>query len=351
MKKCGPYVLHLEGFTMDIVTAWIALIALIIILYVILDGFSLGIGVLIPFIHGEQERDMLIDSIAPVWSANQTWLVFGGGALFVAFPVMYGVLFSALYIPLVTLLYGLIFRGVSLEFRISAARNRIWDRAFHAGSLVAVVSQGLILGGILSGTKVSGENFSGGAFDWLSPFSIALAAGLIAGYVLLASTYLIIKTAGPVQNGAYRKALRAALVVLIFQVLMIAWTPFQYPLVLTHWLTPPRFYFIWIFPVLGMASFYGIISSLRSRREIAPFIFSSVFFFAGYLGLFASIYPYAIPPEITFQEAAAQRETLLFTLSGAVFILPVILGYTVYSYRVFRGKVGKEGSADRYIAS
>ncbi len=335
--------LHLEVLTMDIVTAWIALIALIIILYVILDGFSLGIGVLFPFMHGEQERDTLIDSVAPVWSANQTWLVFGGGALFVAFPVIYGVLFSALYIPLVTLLYGLIFRGVSLEFRISATRNSIWDRAFHAGSLVAVVSQGLIVGGVLSGTKVTGENFSGGSFDWLNPFSIALAAGLIAGYLLLASTYLIIKTTGSIQNGAYRIAFRAAFVVLIFQVLMIAWTPFQYPQVLIHWLTPPRLYFIWIFPVLGLAAFYGIISSLRSRREITPFIFSSVFFFAGYLGLFASIYPYAIPPDITFQEAAAQRETLVFTLSGAVFILPIILGYTIYSYRIFRGKVGKEG--------
>jgi cytochrome d ubiquinol oxidase subunit II len=328
---------------MDIVTAWIALIALIIILYVVLDGFSLGIGLLFPFMHGEQERDTLMNSIAPVWNANQTWLVFGGGALFVAFPVVYGVLFSALYIPLVTLLYGLIFRGVSVEFRISAARNSIWDWAFHAGSLIAVVSQGLILGGVLSGTKVTGENFSGGAFDWLNPFSIALGAGLIAGYVLLASTYLIIKTTGPVQDGAYRKAFRAAVVVLIFQALMIVWTPFQYPQVLVHWLTPPRIYFIWIFPILGLAAFCGIINSLRRRRESTPFIFSSVFFFAGYLGFFASIYPYAIPPDITFQEAAAQHETLKFTLSGAVFILPVILGYTVYSYRVFRGKVGKEG--------
>ncbi len=329
---------------MDIDTVWIALIALIIILYVILDGFSLGVGILFPFMQSEQERDALIDSIAPVWSANQTWLVFGGGALFVAFPMLYGVLFSALYIPLVTLLYGLIFRGVSLEFRISAARNRIWDKAFHAGSLVSVVSQGLIVGGVLSGTKVTGENFSGGALDWLNPFSTALAAGLIAGYLLLASTYLIIKTTGSTQDGAYRIAFRAAIVVLIFQVLMIIWTPFQYPQVLIHWLTPPRVYFIWIFPTLGLAAFYGIIRSLRSRWELTPFIFSSFFFFAGYLGLFFSIYPYAIPPDITFQEAAAQRETLVFTLSGAVFILPVILGYTVYSYHVFRGKVGKERS-------
>ncbi len=329
---------------MDIDTVWIALIALIIILYVILDGFSLGIGILFPFMQSEQERDALIDSIAPVWSANQTWLVFGGGALFVAFPMLYGVLFSALYIPLVTLLYGLIFRGVSLEFRISAARNSIWDRAFHVGSLVSVVSQGLILGGVLSGIKVTGENFSGGAFDWLNPFSTTLAAGLIAGYLLLASTYLIIKTTGSTQDRAHRIAFRAAIVVLIFQVLMIVWTPFQYPRVLIHWLTPPRVYFIWIFPTFGLAAFCGIISSLRSRWENTPFIFSSFFFFAGYLGLFFSIYPYAIPPDITFQEAAAQRDTLVFTLSGAVFILPVILSYTIYSYRVFRGKAGKDGS-------
>ncbi len=327
---------------MDIVSIWIALLGLTVILYVVLDGFGLGIALLFPFAHNEEERDTLMNSIAPVWDANQTWLVFGGGALLVAFPLMYGVLLSALYIPLFTLLYGLIFRGVSFEFRINATRKDIWDRAFFLGSLVAVAAQGLILGGVLTGTKIAGSHFAGGSFDWLNPYSIATAIGLIAGYILLASTYLIIKTTGIIQDRAYGKAFRSSVVVLIFQALMIIWTPFHYPKVLTNWLSSPRVYFIWVFPALGLLAFYGVIKSLRARREIMPFVFSVAFFFVGYLGLFASIYPYAVPPSITFYDAAAQRETLEFTLWGAAIILPVVLGYTIYSYAVFKGKVGKE---------
>ncbi len=328
---------------MNLVDIWIALLGLSVILYVILDGFGLGIALLFPFTHDEEERDTLMNSIAPVWDANQTWLVFGGGILFVAFPVMYGVLFSALYVPLFTLLYGLIFRGVSFEFRVNATRKHIWDRAFFLGSLAAVVGQGLILGGVLTGTKTTGHYFAGGSFDWFNPYSIATAIGLIAGYILLASTYLIIKTTGTIQARAYDKAFRSSIVVLFFQIVMIVWTAFHYPKVLTHWLSSPRVYFIWIFPALGLLAFYGIIKSLRARHEIMPLVFGVVFFFAGYLGLFASIYPHAVPPNITFYDAAAQRETLEFTLWGAAIILPVVLGYTIYSYAVFKGKVGKEG--------
>jgi len=328
---------------MNIVDIWIAVLGLTVILYVVLDGFGLGIALLFPFTRDEDERNTLMNSIAPVWDANQTWLVFGGGTMLVAFPLMYGVLCSALYIPLFALLYGLIFRGVSFEFRINAARKYIWDRAFFLGSLVAAAAQGLILGGILTGTKIAGRRFAGGTFDWLNPYSLATAVGLIAGYILLAATYLIIKTTGVIQDRAYNKAFRASVVVLLFQIVMIIWTPFHYPKVLANWLGSPRIYFIWILPPLGLLAFAGIIKSLRARHEILPFVFSVVFFFAGYLGLFASIYPDAVPPGITFYDAAAQRETLAFTLWGAAIILPVVLGYTIYSYTVFRGKVGKEG--------
>jgi len=327
---------------MDIVSIWTALLGMTVILYVVLDGFGLGIALLFPFTHNEEERDTLMNSIAPVWDANQTWLVFGGSSLFVAFPLMYGVLFSALYIPLFTFLYGLIFRGVSFEFRINAKRKYIWHMVFFLGSLTAVAAQGLILGGVLTGIKTAGSHFAGGPFDWLNPFSIAAAIGLIAGYVLLASTYLIIKTTGVIQDRAYGNAFRSSLVVLFFQSLMIIWTPFQYPRVLTNWLSSPRVYFIWLFPALGLLAFFGIIKSLRARREIMPFVLSVVFFLAGYLGLFASIYPYAAPPDITFYDAAAQRETLEFTLWGAAMILPVVLGYTIYRYTVFKGKVSKK---------
>jgi cytochrome d ubiquinol oxidase subunit II len=328
---------------MNIVDIWIAILGLTIILYVVLDGFGLGIALLFPFFKKAEERDQLIESIAPVWDANQTWLVFGGGGLFVAFPLLYGVLLSALYIPLFTLLYGLIFRGVSFEFRANSEKKRMWDHSFFWGSLIAVVAQGLTLGGVMSGAKTVGGNFAGGPFDWLTLFSIAAAIGLIAGYFLLGSTYLIIKTDGAVQDRAFQYASWAARVVMVFQVLMIFWTPFHYPRAITNWQSHPRIYFIWIFPLLTLLSYHGIISSLRARRAFAPFLSSIVFFIAGFLGFFASVYPHALPPDITFYNAAAEQATLRFTLWGAAFILPVVLGYTIYSYRIFRGKVGREG--------
>ncbi|HXX35320.1 MAG TPA: cytochrome d ubiquinol oxidase subunit II [Thermodesulfobacteriota bacterium] len=328
---------------MDLVIIWSCLLGLAIILYVILDGFSLGVALLFRSTRNEEERDILMNSIAPVWDANQTWLVFGGGALLVAFPMIYGVLFSALYIPLFTFIFGLIFRGVAFEFRANATRKGPWNMAFFFGSLVAVVAQGLTLGGILSGTKVAGDRFAGGPFDWLNPFSMTVGMALIAGYILLGSTYLIIKTAGRVHEWAYRKAFRSAFIVLVFQVVVTIWTPIHYPSTFSNWISPPRVYFIWAFPLIGLFAFYEVIRNLRARREVLPFVFSVVFFFAGYLGLIASIYPYVVPPNITFQEAAAQRETLRFTLWGAVIVLPLVLGYTAYSYSIFRGKVGEEG--------
>jgi len=327
---------------MDLVVIWACLVALAIILYVVLDGFSLGIALLFPSTRNEEERDGLINSIAPVWDANQTWLVFGGGALFVAFPMIYGVLFSALYIPLLTFVFGLIFRGVTFEFRANATRKDPWNKSLFLGSLVAVLAQGLTLGGYLSGTKVVEGRFAGGSFDWLNPFSVMVGFALIAGYILLGSTYLIIKTTGPVQERAYGQAFWSAMAVLGFQILVTIWTPIHYPSVLINWFSSPRIYFIWTFPLIGLVAFYGLIKSLKTRREILPFFCSVALFLAGYLGLVASIYPYAIPPSITFNEAAAQYETLRFTLWGVVIVLPVVLGYIIYSYSVFRGKVGKE---------
>jgi len=327
---------------MDLVTIWACLLGLSIILYVVLDGFSLGIALIFPTARKE-ERDLLMGCIAPVWDMNQTWLVFGGGALFVAFPMIYGVLFSALYIPLVTFLFGLIFRGVTFEFRANATRKGHWDKAFFLGSLVAVVSQGLTLGGVISGVDVNEGQFAGSPFDWLNMFSVMVSIALIAGYILLGSTYLIIKTTGPVQERAYKQAFWSALVVLGFQILVTIWTPFHYPSVWTNWFSKPLIYFIWTFPVLGLIAFYILIKSLKTRHEILPFGCSVLLFLAGYLGLIASLYPYVVPPNITFQEAAAQHETLRFTLWAVIIVLPVVLGYTIYTYSIFRGKVGKEG--------
>ena len=327
---------------MDLVTFWACLLGLVFILYVVLDGFSLGVGLLFPSARSEHERDLMMNSIAPIWDANQTWLVLGAGAVFAAFPGVYGVLFPALYIPLVTLLFGLILRGVTFDFRTNATRKQLWNKAFFIGSLIAVVSQGLTLGGVISGTAVTEGQFAGGSFDWLNPFSIAVGIALVAGYILLGATYLIIKTTGKVQERAYRQAFWSAIIVLGFQILVTIWTPLHYPKVWTTWINPPRIYFIWMFPTMGLAAFFGLLISLKARCEILPFIFTVILFLAGYLGLVASLYPHAVPPTITFREAAAQKETLQFTLWGVIIVLPVVLGYTLYSYSVFRGKVGEE---------
>jgi cytochrome bd ubiquinol oxidase subunit II len=327
---------------MILIHVWAGLIGLAMILYIVLDGVSLGVGLLFPTARDEKERSILMNSIGPVWDANQTWLVFGGGAIFVAFPVAYGVLSSALYIPLIAFLCGLIFRGVAFEFRAEAARKEPWNMAFFIGSLVAVLSQGFTLGGILTGIVVRGDQFAGRPLDWLNPFSIMVGIALIPGYVMLASTYLLIKTEGPVQERAYKHAFWSGLIVLVFMAIVTVWTPYHYPLVWTNWFTPPRIYFVWAFPLLGLIAAYQLARSLRSRQEVKPLVYSVGLFLSGYLGLITSLYPYAIPPTVTLQEAAAQGETLLFTLWGAVIVLPMVVGYIIYSYSVFRGKVSHE---------
>jgi len=289
-----------------------------------------------------------MSSIAPIWDANQTWIVFGGGALLIAFPVVYGVLFSALYIPLLTFLFGLIFRGIAFEFRTSTVMKRLWDRAFFGGSLVAVMAQGLTLGGIISGVRVNQGSFAGGPFGWLTPFSVTVGIALMSGYLLLGSTYLILKTPGPLQDRAFKQALRFGPVVLGFQILVSFWTPIHHSFVLQNWFHSPRIYFIWAFPVVGLMAFYRLIKSLRLRREIEPFCCTILLFLAGYLGLAASFYPYAVPASITFREAVAQQETLRFTLLGVIVVLPLVVGYTMYSYSVFRGKIGTEDEAIGY---
>ena len=328
---------------MLLINIWAGLVGFAMILYVLLDGISLGVGLLFSTARDENERTTLMATISPVWDANQTWLVFGGAAIFAAFPVLFGVLASALYIPLMTFIMGLIFRGVTFEFRAEATRKEPWDRAFFWGSLVAVLSQGIMLGGILTGITVSGGEFAGGPIDWLNPFSVMVGIALIPGYIMLASCYLIIKTTGPIQEQAYKSAFRSALAVLFFMAVVTIWTPFHYPLVWKQWFAPPRIYFVWSFPLMGLIALYKLLKSLKAARENAPLVYGIGLFLSGYFGLITSLYPYVIPPVITIWDAAAQRETLLFILWGAIIVLPVVTGYVFYSYFVFRGKVGHEG--------
>jgi cytochrome d ubiquinol oxidase subunit II len=330
---------------MDLVHVWMALVGLVVILYVILDGFSLGVGLLFPFTHDEEERDILMGSIAPVWDVNQTWIVFGGGALFAAFPLIYTVLFSALYIPLLLFLFGLIFRGVAFEFRAGSTHKKAWNHAFFGGSLVATVAQGMVLGAYLSGIRTEGTRFSGGAFDWLNGFSILTGTALIAGYCLLGATYLILKTTGEVQQRAFRQAFSSALAVTVFLVIVLVWTPIHDLSFIQRWMSEPRIYVVWSFPIMGIISLAALYISLKRKHEKGPFFSSLFVFLSAYLGLQAAIYPYAVLPSITLYDAAGQTETLVFTLWGVSIVLPVVLGYIIYSYWVFRGKVT---AADSY---
>jgi cytochrome bd ubiquinol oxidase subunit II len=327
---------------MFLINLWVVLVGVVVILYVILDGFSLGVGILFPFARSEKERDTMMNSIAPVWDANQTWIVFGGAALFSVFPMIYTVLFSALYIPLFTFLFGLIFRGVAFEFRATSPHVTAWNRSFWIGSLVAAFAQGLTLAAFITGIKTENGVFAGGAFDWLTPFNILVGLALIAGYALLGACYLIFKTTGPIQQRAFRQAWMAAWAVAVFMFIVSVWTPSQTPDIVARWWTPPRIYFVWWFPIMGTIGFIMLLKSIQQRKEYRPFIYSLVMFFSAYLGLQSGIYPYAVIPDITFSQAAAQPLTQTITLIGAAIILPVVLAYTIYSYWVFRGKVGED---------
>jgi cytochrome bd ubiquinol oxidase subunit II len=326
---------------MTLIGVWAALVALAMVLYVILDGITLGIAILFGVVRDEKDRSILVSTISHVWDANQTWLLFGGGAIFACFPVVYGVLSSALYLPLTTFIMGLIFRGVAFEFR---GESTGWDRAFFLGSLVAVLSQGLTLGGILTGITVMGKKFAGGPFDWLNAFSLIVGIALIPGYVLLASAYLVLKTTGRLQERAYGLVRRSTFIVLVFMALVTVWMPYHYPQIRVHWLSPPRVYFVWAFPVLGLVAAYKLVQGVKMRREWVPFVCAIILFFSGYLGLGSSVYPYAIPPSVKIWEAAAQQQTMEFTLWGALIVLPLVLAYSGYNYWVFRGKItGEQG--------
>jgi len=329
---------------MTLVTVWFGLVSLVIILYVILDGFSLGVGILFISARNDAQRNVLINSIAPVWDANQTWIVFGGTALFAVFPMIYTVVLSALYIPLFTFVFGLIFRGIAFEFRANAQNKRIWEYVFFGGSLIATFAQGVTLGAYIDGIKVENGLFAGSALDSLTPFSALVGIALVIGYSLLGASYLIIKTEGTVQQRAFRQATQAAWLVGGFMLIVSVSTPILEPQIMARWSNISLIYFI-IIALIALSAFFCLHLSLQKGYERLPFIATLLFFISAYLALQASIYPYAIlPAEITLYEAAAQSQSLKFTLWGVGLVLPVVLGYIIYSYSVFRGKVSAQDS-------
>ncbi len=334
---------------------WGALLCVAVFLYVLLDGFDLGVGILFPLRKSDQDKDVMMNTIAPFWDGNETWLVMGAGGLFVAFPLAYAVFMPALYLPVIIMLLGLIFRGVAFEFRFKAEKSKyLWSGAFFGGSLVAAFFQGVILGGYIQGIEVEGRDFAGGAFDWLSLFSLTTGLALVSGYIYLGACWLIIRTEGALQDWAYKMAKISLPVVALFMGAISFWMLFLYsdiPYIsagvegmtqediVSRWFTGPAFPYTMIMPAVFLLACLYAWRGLRKRYEAAPFICGMIIFIAGFAGLAISIWPNIVPPSIDLYEAAAHPSSQLILLVGALILLPVILGYVVYIYWIFRGKV------------
>ncbi|EKT4457793.1 cytochrome d ubiquinol oxidase subunit II [Pseudomonas sp. TYF_15] len=328
----------------DLPLIWAVIIIFGVMMYVVMDGFDLGIGMLFPFVKGKQDRDVMMNTVAPVWDGNETWLILGGAGLFGAFPMAYAVVLEALYLPLILMLIGLIFRGVAFEFRFKAKADKrhIWDKAFIWGSLIATFFQGVALGAFLEGFKVVDRHFAGGTLDWLTPFSLFCGLGLIVAYTLLGCTWLIMKTEGPLQQKMHDMARPLALVLLVVIGIVSLWTPIAYPQIADRWFSMPNLIWFMPVPLLVLVTFYGLLKAVARNAHYTPFLLTLVLIFLGYSGLGISLWPNIIPPSISIWDAAAPPQSQGFMLVGTLFILPFILMYTFWSYYVFRGKVTHE---------
>ncbi|MFO7854227.1 MAG: cytochrome d ubiquinol oxidase subunit II [Paracoccaceae bacterium] len=328
---------------LDLAHLWAGLIAFAVLAYVVLDGFDLGVGILFPFLAKGRDRDVAMNSVAPVWDGNETWLVLGGGGLFAVFPLAYAVVMPALYAPIIAMLLGLVFRGVAFEYRWRTTRGRrIWDLSFAGGSIVAAFSQGVALGALVQGIPVEGRAYAGGWWDWLTPFSLLTGAALVTGYALLGATWLVMKTEGGLQRRARSFAWGTAVATLALIGAVSVATPFLNPVYLDRWFGWPSVAFSLFVPLLLAACAWALLSGLNAHADRQPFLAALGLFALCYAGIGISFFPYIVPPALTISEAAAPDSSLLFLLIGAAVLLPLILGYTAYAYWVFRGKVDPE---------
>jgi cytochrome d ubiquinol oxidase subunit II len=319
---------------------WTGIVAFAVFMYVLMDGFDLGLGILFPFAPRNEDRDIMMNSVAPIWDFNETWLILGGAGLFAAFPLAYSVVLPALYLPLLVMLIALIFRGVSFEFRFKAKRNRwLWDASFHFGSVVATFMQGMALGAFIQGFEVDGRNYAGGMLDWLSPFAVVTGLALICGYALLGSCWLIWRAEGDLQNWAFRITQPLLFAVLGFVLVVSIWTPLLGAGIAERWFAWPNILFLSPVPLITAGVAWLHYRAVEHRREVQPFILSMALFLLSFVGLAISLWPNIIPPGISIWEAASPPESQVFLLIGMMFLIPTILAYTAFSYWVFRGKV------------
>ncbi len=329
----------------DLPLIWGFLIATAVFLYVLLDGFDLGIGILFPFAPSDKCRDRMMNSIAPFWDGNETWLVLGGAGLFAVFPLAYSILFPAFYMPIIMMLLGLILRGVAFEFRFKASEEsrHIWDKVFHFGSLSAAFCQGVILGAFVQGIEVDGRDFSGGPFDWATGFSIMTGFAVVCGYALLGSTWLVMKAEDVTQEWARRVASYVLGLVGVFMAIVSICMPFMNEDIKTFWFSAPNIFMLAPIPFITAALFLILWRDLKNPKvEYRPFLASIGIFLMGYAGIALSLFPWIIPFQYNVWEAAASGPVLSLMFVGVVPLLPLILGYTGYCYYIFRGKTSHE---------
>jgi cytochrome bd ubiquinol oxidase subunit II len=330
---------------LDLPLIWGFIIAIAVFMYVLLDGFDLGVGILFPFAPSNKCRSRMMNSIAPFWDGNETWLVLGGGGLFAAFPLAYAVIMPAVYIPVIFMLLGLIFRGVAFEFRFKAEIEKrwIWDASFHFGSLIAALMQGIILGNFVQGFEVSGRGFSGGPLDWANGFSLLTGVALIFGYALLGATWLIMKTEGKTQRWARLAAKYTLIFVAAFMGLISICMPFVDDRIFDLWFSYPNMLYLSPIPILTALCFIILSRDLnKGAREYRPFFLSIILFLLGYFGLAIGMYPWIVPFQFTIWDAAAAPTSQSLLLVGTAIFLPLILCYTAYCFYTFHGKSSHE---------
>ena len=332
--------------TMELVlpVIWFAVIGFGVLMYVLLDGFVLGLGILAPFAEDEAQLDHMMNTAAPIWDGNETWLVLGGAGLLAAFPKAYALVLSALYLPVLLMLIALIFRGVAFEFRFKATRaKRFWGAAFALGSIFAAFAQGVILGALVEGMPLQDGKYIGGVLGWFSPFSMLTGVAVVFGYALLGSCWLILKTEGATQKTARTLTRPLVLVVVAFMGLVSAWLPFLDSRIMARWFEGGNFWWLAPVPLLALLNALALWRAvMQEGRDARPFVLTLAFFALGFAGLVLGIWPNIVPPALSIWDAASPPSSQIFLLVGLAVLLPVILGYTWWSYSVFRGKVAAD---------
>ncbi|HEU4660111.1 MAG TPA: cytochrome d ubiquinol oxidase subunit II [Pseudolabrys sp.] len=325
---------------LDLVPLWTALLALAVFYYVVFDGFDLGVGILYGFAPDDDARGLVMNSIAPIWDGNETWLVFGGLGLLAAFPLAFAIIIPAVYFPILIMLLALVFRGVAFEFRFKHhGLRRFWDGAFAGGSMVATFAQGVVLGTFIQGFQVDGRHFAGTSFDWITPFALLTGVALIFGYGLLGAGWLVLKTEGALQDWA-RGSGRICLIGVVIAIVAVSiWTPIANADIAQRWFTWPNIGFLSPVPIITAAIAIGEWYALNRRYEFTPFLGAIGLFMMSFLGIAISLWPMIVPFHYSLWQAASSESTQAFLLIGTLFLLPVILMYTAWSYWVFRGKV------------